>query len=146
MRWLIRLKSNFLRRVLCARLKQRVGLTDIEVAYSRPGVKGREIFGAMIPYGKVWRTGANSATKLVFSTDVKIDGHDIPAGTYALMTIPDKDEWTVIINKGSDQWGSYKYDEKDRFGAFQSQTGSKSHLLLKRSRLNSTTSKMSPLN
>ncbi len=93
-------------------LKQRVGLTDIEVSYSRPGVKGREIFGAMIPYGKVWRTGANSATKLVFSTDVKIDGHEIPAGTYALMTIPDKDEWTVIINKGSDQWGSYKYDEK----------------------------------
>ena len=93
-------------------LKQRIGLTDIEVDYSRPGVKGREIFGAMLPYGKVWRTGANSATKLVFSTDVKLNGHEIPAGTYALMTIPDKDEWTVIINKGSEQWGAYKYDEK----------------------------------
>ncbi|MCC6980028.1 MAG: DUF2911 domain-containing protein [Candidatus Melainabacteria bacterium] len=94
-------------------LKQRVGLTDIEVTYSRPGLKGREVFGSMIPYGKVWRTGANAATKMVFSTDVKIDGHEIPAGTYALMTIPGKDEWTVIINKGSDQWGTYKYDEKN---------------------------------
>lgn len=93
-------------------VKQRVGLTDVEVTYSRPGLKGREVFGSMIPYGKVWRTGANAATKLVFSTDVKINGHDIPAGTYALMTIPGKDEWTVIINKGSDQWGTYKYDEK----------------------------------
>jgi len=96
---------------LCT-LKQRVGLTDVEVSYSRPGLKGRDVFGSVVPYGKVWRTGANSATKLVFSTDVKLDGHEIPAGTYALMTIPGKDEWTVIINKGSDQWGTYKYDEK----------------------------------
>lgn len=95
---------------LCS-LKQRVGLTDIQVEYSRPGVKGRDVFGSMIPYGQVWRTGANSATKLVFSTPVKLNGNEIPAGTYALMTIPDKDEWTVIINKGSDQWGSYKYDQ-----------------------------------
>ncbi|HNB24486.1 MAG TPA: DUF2911 domain-containing protein, partial [Candidatus Melainabacteria bacterium] len=87
-------------------LKQRVGLTDVEINYSRPGVKGREIFGSMIPYGKVWRTGANAATKLTFSTDVKLNGHEIPAGSYALVTIPDKDEWTVIINKGSDQWGT----------------------------------------
>ncbi len=93
-------------------LKQRVGLTDIEIAYSRPGVKDREVFGGMLPYGKVWRTGANAATKLVFSTPVKLNGNDIAAGTYALMTIPDKDEWTIIINKGSEQWGSYKYDEK----------------------------------
>ncbi len=97
---------------LCT-LKQRVGLTDVEISYSRPGVKGREIFGAMIPYGKVWRTGANAATKLTFSTDVKLNGHEVPAGTYALVTIPGKDEWTVIINKGSDQWGTYKYDEKN---------------------------------
>lgn len=93
-------------------IKQRVGLTDIEVDYSRPSVKGREIFGAMVPYGKVWRTGANQATKLIFSTPVKLNGTEIPAGTYALMTIPGKDEWTIIINKGSEQWGAYKYDEK----------------------------------
>lgn len=93
-------------------LKQRVGLTDVEIDYSRPGVKGRDIFGGMIPYGKVWRTGANKATKIVFSTPVKLNGTAIPAGTYALMTIPDKNEWTIIINKGADQWGAYKYDEK----------------------------------
>lgn len=93
-------------------LKQRVGLTDVEIVYSRPGVKDREIFGGMVPYGKVWRTGANSATKLVFSTPVKLNGHEIPAGTYALMTVPGKDEWTIIINKGAEQWGAYKYDEK----------------------------------
>lgn len=93
-------------------VKQRVGLTDIEVVYSRPGMKGREIFGNVVPYGKVWRTGANSATKVVFSTPVKLNGTEIPAGTYALMTIPGKDEWTIIVNKGSEQWGAYKYDEK----------------------------------
>ncbi|HEY9717750.1 MAG TPA: DUF2911 domain-containing protein [Trichormus sp.] len=94
-------------------LKQHVGLTDIEVDYSRPGVKGRAIFGSMLPYGKVWRTGANSATKVIFSTPVKLNGSDVPAGTYALMTIPDKGEWTIIVNKGAEQWGAYKYDEKD---------------------------------
>ncbi len=93
-------------------LKQRVGLTDIEVAYSRPGVKGRDIFGGLVPYGKVWRTGANQATKIIFSTPVKLNGTEIAAGTYALMTIPGKDEWKVIINKGSEQPGPYKYDEK----------------------------------
>jgi hypothetical protein len=93
-------------------LKQHVGLTDIEVDYSRPSVKGRDIFGGLVPYGKVWRTGANQATKIIFSTPVKLNGTEIPAGTYALMTIPGKDEWTIIINKGAEQWGAYKYDEK----------------------------------
>jgi len=93
-------------------IKQRVGLTDIEVDYSRPSVKDREIFGGMVPYGQVWRTGANGATKIVFSTAVKLNDKEIPAGTYGLFTIPGKDEWTVIINKGAEQWGAYKYDEK----------------------------------
>jgi hypothetical protein len=93
-------------------IKQRVGLTDIEVDYSRPGVKDREIFGGMVPYGQVWRTGANQATKIIFSTPVKLNGEQIPAGTYALMTIPGEDEWTVIINKSAEQWGAYQYDEK----------------------------------
>jgi hypothetical protein len=100
-------------------LKQRVGLTDIEVDYSRPGVKGREIFGGLIPYGQVWRTGANQATKIIFSTPVKLNGTEIPAGTYALMTIPGKDEWTIIINKGAEQWGAYKYDEKADVARFK---------------------------
>ena len=93
-------------------LKQRVGLTDIEVVYSRPSVKERAIFGAMVPYGIVWRTGANQATKITFSTDVKLNGKEVPAGTYALMTIPGKEEWTVIVNKGPEGWSPYKYDEK----------------------------------
>jgi Protein of unknown function (DUF2911) len=92
--------------------KQRVGLTDIEITYSRPALKERHIFGDLVAYGKVWRTGANAATKLVFSTPVKLNGHDLAAGTYALMTIPEKDKWTIIINKGNEQWGAYSYDEK----------------------------------
>lgn len=91
-------------------IKQRVGLTDIEVAYSRPGKKGREIFGGIVPYGVVWRTGANQATKLTFSTPVKLDGHEIPAGTYSLFTIPGENEWTIIINKNPQQWGAFQYN------------------------------------
>jgi hypothetical protein len=93
-------------------IKQRVGLTDIEVVYSRPGVKGREIFGGLVPYGEVWRTGANTATKISFSTPVKLNGTEIPAGSYALFTIPGETEWTVILNKGVGQWGAFQYDEK----------------------------------
>jgi hypothetical protein len=94
-------------------VKQRVGLTDIEVVYSRPSVKGRKIFGGLVPHGQVWRTGANQATKLTFSTPVKLNGAEIPAGTYGLFTIPDENEWTVIISKGSEQWGSYRYNSRD---------------------------------
>jgi hypothetical protein len=93
-------------------LKQRVGVTDIEVVYSRPGVKDRVIFGGMVPYGEVWRTGANNATKITFSTAVKLNGTEIPAGTYALFTIPGEKEWTIILNKGAAQWGAFQYDEK----------------------------------
>ncbi len=94
-------------------LKQRVGLTDIQVDYSRPGVKGRPIFGGIVPYGQVWRTGANQATRLTFSTPVKLEGHEIPAGTYALFTIPGENEWTIIINKNAKQWGAFQYNQKD---------------------------------
>ena len=95
-----------------ATLKQRVGLTDIEIAYSRPGAKGRVMIGKIEPYGKVWRTGANNATTITFSTAVKLGGKDVPAGKYALFTIPNENEWTVIINKGAAQWGAFSYDEK----------------------------------
>src|ERR1700761_7927573 len=80
-------------------LKQRVGLTDIEIVYSRPSAKGRPIFGGLVPYGQVWRTGANASTTISFSTPVKLTGTDIPAGKYSLFTIPGETEWTVIINK-----------------------------------------------
>jgi hypothetical protein len=94
-------------------LKQRVGLTDIEITYSRPGVKGRKIFGGLEPYGKVWRTGANAATTISFSTPVKFAGKEVPAGTYALYTIPDPQEWTVILSKKTDNWGAFGYSEAD---------------------------------
>ncbi len=91
-------------------LKQRVGLTDVEIVYSRPGVKGREIFGGLEAYGKVWRTGANTATKISLSTPVKFGGTSVPAGSYALYSIPGPDEWTVILNKVTGQWGAYTYN------------------------------------
>jgi hypothetical protein len=92
---------------------QDFGLGKITVVYSRPNTKGRKIFGALEPYDKVWRTGANSATVIKFTDDVKIEGHDVPAGEYGLFTIPNKTEWTVILNKTSKQWGAYTYKESD---------------------------------
>lgn len=92
-------------------IKQRVGLTDIEVAYSRPSMKGRQVFGNVVPFGTVWRTGANNATKITFSTPVKLNGADIPAGSYSLFTIPGETEWTIIISKTVDKSGT-QYDEK----------------------------------
>jgi len=94
-------------------VSQRVGLTDVQVSYHRPGAKGRTVFGGLVPYGHVWRTGANEATKVSFSTPVKLNGTDVPAGTYELFTIPGKDEWTVIIHKNMSQWGAYTYDAKN---------------------------------
>jgi hypothetical protein len=89
---------------------QTVGLTDVTIVYSRPGVKGREIWGALVPFDKVWRTGANEATTFAVSDDVMINGQPLPKGTYSLHTIPGKDEWTVIFNKDAGQWGSFSYD------------------------------------
>lgn len=94
-------------------VKQRVGLTDFELTYARPGMKGREVFGAFIPYGEVWRTGANNATKLTFNQPVKFNGTEVAPGTYELFTIPGADEWTFIVHKNMSQWGAYKYDAKN---------------------------------
>jgi hypothetical protein len=96
-----------------ATLKQRVGLTDIEITYSRPGMKGRKIFGGLEPWGEVWRAGANNATKVVFSTPVKINGTALPAGTYGLFALLGESEWQIIFNKISNQWGAYQYNQKD---------------------------------
>jgi hypothetical protein len=99
-------------------LKQRVGLTDIEIVYSRPGVKDRAIFGSLVPYGQVWRTGANNATKITFSTPVKLNGTEIAAGSYSIYTIPGESEWTIIINKNTGQSGT-QYDEKADVARFK---------------------------
>jgi hypothetical protein len=92
-------------------LKQTVGLTDITITYSRPAVKGRQVWGALVPYDKVWRTGANDATTITFSDDVTINDKPLPKGSYSLHTIPGKDEWTIIFNKTAKQWGSFEYDQ-----------------------------------
>jgi hypothetical protein len=92
-----------------ATLKQHIGLTDIEITYSRPSVKGRVIYGGIVPYGEVWRTGANASTKISFSTPVKLDGNAIPAGKYALFTIPGEKEWTIIISKNTNGFGAFGY-------------------------------------
>ncbi|MFM9954510.1 MAG: DUF2911 domain-containing protein [Opitutaceae bacterium] len=92
-----------------ATLKQRVGVTDIEIVYSRPSLKGRVAFGGLEPYGAVWRTGANNATRITFSTEVKVQGSALAAGTYELFSIPGKTDWTVIFQKAGKQWGAYAY-------------------------------------
>jgi hypothetical protein len=117
-----------------ASVMQRIGVTDITITYSRPGVKGRKIWGdplpgqkaqgeatldnqnerpkdaPIVPWGHVWRTGANEATMFVVSDDVLINGQKLPAGTYSLHTIPTKDEWTIVFNGTANQWGSFDYD------------------------------------
>ena len=88
--------------------------SDIVVNYSSPAVKGRMIWGGLVPYGKVWRTGANEATVFETSKDIVLSGQTLPAGKYALFTIPAENEWTVIFNSEWNQWGAFKYNkEKD---------------------------------
>src|SRR5689334_24388124 len=117
-----------------ASVMQRIGVTDVTITYSRPGVKGRKIWGDplpgqtaqgeatldnqntrpkdayIVPYGHVWRTGANEATTFVVTDDVLINGQKLPAGSYSLHTIPNKDEWTIVFNGTANQWGSFNYD------------------------------------
>lgn len=117
-----------------ASVMQTIGVTDITITYSRPGVKGRKIWGdplpgqkatgeatldnqnerpkdaVIVPYGHVWRTGANEATMFVVTDDVLINGQKLPAGSYSLHTIPNKDEWTIVFNGTANQWGSFSYD------------------------------------
>ena len=87
------------------KISQRVGLTDIDIAYSRPGVKGRTIFGELVSFGKIWRTGANSNTKITFSSDVMMDGQTLKAGSYGLYSIPNKDTWEIIFYSEADKNG-----------------------------------------
>jgi hypothetical protein len=109
-----------------ASVSQRIGLqTDIKIDYSRPGVKGRKIWGDLVPYGLApgnkssdnkpypWRGGANENTTIEFSTNVLVDGNKLPAGKYSLHYIPSETSWVIIFNKNSSQWGSYKYNQQD---------------------------------
>ena len=93
-----------------ASLTQAVGITDVTINYSRPGVKGRAIWGGLVPWDKVWRTGANEATTISFSDDVTVNGQKLPKGTYSLHTTPGQSSWKIHFNSVADQWGSYSYD------------------------------------
>ncbi|WP_221409113.1 DUF2911 domain-containing protein [Reichenbachiella versicolor] len=104
---------------------QSLGDVNLKIAYSSPSVKGRTIWGDLVPYDKVWRTGANEATVFEVSADCTVNGEKLKKGKYALFTIPNEKSWTVIINSVWDQWGAYKYDSsKDvlRFNVKPSQS------------------------
>ena len=96
-----------------ATVKQTIGFTNITIEYSRPGVKGRTIWGNLVPYNAVWRAGANEATKITFATDVKIDGKKLKSGSYSFFAIPTEKKWTIIFNKVADQWGAFEYNESE---------------------------------
>jgi Protein of unknown function (DUF2911) len=99
-------------------ITQGFGLGTITLTYSRPNTKGRTIFGYVEPYDKVWRTGANWATVIKFSDDVTLEGNKVPAGEYALFSIPGENQWTVILSKKAKQWGAYTYDQADDYLRF----------------------------
>ena len=92
-----------------ATFKQQIGFGDVEVKYSRPSARGRVIFGGLVPFGELWRTGAHDATTIKFSEAVKLNNNDIPAGTYSFFTIPTQNEWTIIINKATEMHGTSEY-------------------------------------
>ena len=96
-----------------AEAKQRIALTDITVKYHRPLVNGRKIWGGLVPYGKVWRAGADENTTIEFSDAVSVEGKPLPKGVYGLHMIPNQDSWTVIFSKTNTGWGSYSYDQKE---------------------------------
>lgn len=95
------------------KISQDFGTSKITIEYSRPGVKGRTIFGDLVPNDSVWRTGANASTKIMFGDDVQVEGQNVPAGKYALYTIPGKNQWTIIISKDTTLWGAYGYKKEN---------------------------------
>ncbi len=97
---------------------EKIGTAKLTVTYSRPAVKGREIWGGLVPYGQVWRLGANDATTLEISENAKVAGHDLPPGAYALFAIPSKDKWTIVVNSEAKQWGAYFRDPKKDLFSF----------------------------
>lgn len=102
-----------------ASVSQTVGYTNITINYCRPAVHERKIWGELVPFGQVWRTGANEATTIQFTTDVYVDGNKVPAGKYSLFTIPTEKDWTIIINKIDKQWGAYNYKQEEDLVRFK---------------------------
>jgi len=100
------------------KIVQEFSTSNIEISYSRPSMRGRKIFGDIVAYNEVWRTGANAATKFKFGEDVMIAGQEVKAGEYSVYTIPSNDQWEVIFNKGLSNWGTMGYDKKDDVARF----------------------------
>lgn len=103
-------------------IKQDFALSAVEVTYSRPAAKGRVVMGDLVPYGKLWRTGANAATKIRFGEDVKLNGTPVPAGEYVLYTVPNQNGWEIVINKGLKNWGIDGYKKEEDVARFQAET------------------------
>ncbi|MFZ4621928.1 MAG: DUF2911 domain-containing protein [Bacteroidota bacterium] len=101
-----------------ASVSQTVGTTEVGITYHRPGVKGREIWNKLVPFGQVWRAGANNATMFTFSDDVQVAGTTLKAGRYEFFVVPNADSWTVIFNSATDQWGAYSYDSTKNVTTF----------------------------
>lgn len=101
-----------------ASVSQKVGLTNFTIEYSRPGMKNRTIFGDLVPFGKIWRTGANKATSIEFDTEVTFEGNKVTAGKYAIFTIPGKEKWEVIISKDVESWGAGDYKKENDVARF----------------------------
>lgn len=106
-------KPKVVRESPAASVSQDLGLTHVEIAYHRPAVKGRAIWGGVVPYDKVWRAGANECTTITFSGPVKVAGQEVPAGTYGFFAIPGKERWTLILSKNATQWGAFSYKQAE---------------------------------
>lgn len=91
----------------------KVGTANVKISYGAPSVKGREIWGKLVPYGQVWRTGANEATIFETDADIKVEGQTLPKGKYGLFTVPGESEWVIVFNKKAEQWGAYDYKAAD---------------------------------
>lgn len=99
-------------------ITQGLGIKNVKLTYQRPNIKGRVVFGELVPFGQVWRTGANNIPSITFEEDVTIEGNKVPAGTYGIFSIPNKDQWTIILSKNSAQWGAYQYKQEEDFLRF----------------------------
>lgn len=103
-------------------IEQGIGIKKVKLVYQRPNVNNRTIFGDLVPFDQVWRTGANHIPAITFEEEVTLAGNKIPAGTYGLFTIPSEENWTIILSKNVEQWGAYQYKQSDDFLRFQAKS------------------------
>lgn len=100
-----------------SKVEQTVGLTDVTLEYSRPNMRARTVFGDLVPYGKVWRLGANTNTKITFSTDITVEGKELKAGTYALFAIPNENKWEIVFYSNAGNWGAPQELDESKIAA-----------------------------